>query len=120
MGKIGAKDAKGGGKYASFPLEITCVSAKGLPAMDDNGECDPYLEIKLRSIVDGQIMPGHPRPQGQVCMFKDATRSPTWGDKLQYSVAGDDAIYVVCYDEDTKGKDFIGEFTVLATDLDLE
>eukprot|EP01062_Namystynia_karyoxenos_P016435 TRINITY_DN159_c0_g1_i1.p1 TRINITY_DN159_c0_g1~~TRINITY_DN159_c0_g1_i1.p1 ORF type:complete len:1015 (+),score=325.23 TRINITY_DN159_c0_g1_i1:85-3045(+) len=118
--RVASEGAKGCAKFASFPLEVGCISGKGLAAMDDDGKSDPYLEIKLRSIRHGVISSGHPRPQLQVSSCKEKTLTPQWGDKLTYSCSGDDALHVTCYDKDTKGKDFMGQFTVVLAELDLE
>ncbi|KAJ9450068.1 Calpain-type cysteine protease DEK1 [Diplonema papillatum] len=117
--KAAASD-KGCGQYCSFPLEVTAIAAKGLPAMDDNGKSDPYLEMKLRLMRSGNMQNAHHKPQTQFTAAIDGTLDPKWGSKHPFSCAGDDALHVICYDKDTKGKDYIGEFHVVLADLDLK
>eukprot|EP00756_Hemistasia_phaeocysticola_P004941 Hpha_TRINITY_DN13092_c0_g1::TRINITY_DN13092_c0_g1_i1::g.68959::m.68959 len=114
------KSAKGCGRYAAFPLEVVAISAKGLTAMDDDGKSDPYLEMKLRRVVDGKIVTAHPRPQNQVTPCARKTLTPEWNSKHVFSTSGDDALHCFCYDKDVKGKDLLGKFTVKMTELDLK
>eukprot|EP01064_Diplonema_japonicum_P029309 TRINITY_DN4707_c2_g2_i1.p1 TRINITY_DN4707_c2_g2~~TRINITY_DN4707_c2_g2_i1.p1 ORF type:complete len:976 (+),score=241.37 TRINITY_DN4707_c2_g2_i1:55-2928(+) len=110
---------KGLAQYISFPLDVLAVSGKGLPVMDDTGSSDPYLEIKLRSMQNGKIQNSHTKPQSQVTPAIDSNLNPKWNCKLPFSCSGDDVLHVVCYDKDTKGKDYMGEFHVVLGDLDL-
>eukprot|EP01059_Diplonema_ambulator_P010472 TRINITY_DN20512_c0_g1_i1.p1 TRINITY_DN20512_c0_g1~~TRINITY_DN20512_c0_g1_i1.p1 ORF type:complete len:963 (+),score=348.14 TRINITY_DN20512_c0_g1_i1:66-2954(+) len=110
---------KGLAQYISFPLEVTALCGRGLPAMDDNGLSDPYLEFKLRSMKNGKIMNSHVKPQSQVTPAIDQTLTPKWNSKHPFSCSGDDVLHVTCYDKDTKGKDYMGEFYVVLGEMDL-
>ena len=107
-------------QYASFPLEVTAICGKGLPALDDCGKSDPFLELRLRSLVDGVVQNSHTKPQTQFSTCIEKTLAPRWNTKHQFSCSGDDVLQIVCYDRDTKGKDFMGEFNVFLHEMSLE
>ena len=67
--KKNPKGGKGLTQWANFPLEVTAIGGKNLSAMDDNGQSDPYLEMRLRGMKDGKLTTSHTKPQTQVCAW---------------------------------------------------
>ena len=93
-------------QYHPGGLVVKPLSAQFKKDCDTFGKMDPYVKVTVGS----NTLQSKPA--------KDQGKTPSWQDILNFRVAGEQSVFVSCFDHDSmSAHEFLGECTIQLQDI---